>query len=161
MRLAVILCVVAITTSACGSSDRPAAEDTPKLGAMSMHPILETGSSQCSGDLTKRSSDGTTCYSLSEGFTTTNYRAERSDAAGARGVAVDVTLEAKDLERFNGLARKCFDKDVSCPTQQIAIVYDDKVLSAPTVQAPTFAGSISITAGDEDVLRVLLDDLPE
>lgn len=48
---------------------------------------------------------------------------------------------------WNSLARKCYDGGEECPTKQIAIVLDGEVISAPTVQTPTFSGSVSITGG--------------
>jgi preprotein translocase subunit SecD len=49
---------------------------------------------------------------------------------------------------WNGLARKCFDGGEECPTKQIAIVLDGEVISAPTVQTPSFDnGTVSITGG--------------
>lgn len=103
-----------------------------------MHPVVEIGSSQCklSGDLIKRSLDGSTCYSLSEGLTTTSYRAERAEGAGVPEIAVEVTLAPKDMDSFNALAKGCFEKDASCPMQQIAIVYGDEVLARRRCRNP-------------------------
>jgi preprotein translocase subunit SecD len=58
------------------------------------------------------------------------------------------------------LARKCYDGGEECPTKQIAIVLDGEVISAPTVQTPTFTGSVSITGSftraEADELRKIL-----
>ena len=42
------------------------------------------------------------------------------------------------IDRFNALASRCFNRDISCPSQQMAIVLDGNVESAPTVNVPEF-----------------------
>ena len=42
------------------------------------------------------------------------------------------------IDGFNQLATRCFNRDATCPTGQIAIVLDGVVKSAPTIQTPTF-----------------------
>ena len=59
-------------------------------------------------------------------------------------------------DQWNALARKCYDGGEECPTKQIAIVLDGEVISAPTVQTPTFSGSVSITG---DFSRAEADEL--
>lgn len=59
------------------------------------------------------------------------------------GVAVDLRGEG-EIE-WNLLASQCFQRSASCPSGQLAIVLDDVIQSAPTVNAPQFAGSVSIT----------------
>jgi preprotein translocase subunit SecD len=62
---------------------------------------------------------------------------------GDWAVAVDLTREGNTL--FNELAGACFAGGPDCPTKQIAITLDGVVESAPTVQEPTFSGTVSIT----------------
>lgn len=158
MRLAATVAMVAVLASACGSEEPASPQPPRRLPPLSMHPVLEvdfSGTCALTGDLIKRSADGTTCYSLTEGFTTTGYEAKRADSPGP-GAAVEVTLEPSDMAAFNDLAEACFGRRAECPTQQIAIVVEDKIVSAPTVQAPSFTGSIMIAAADEDDLTLLL-----
>ena len=42
------------------------------------------------------------------------------------------------IDGWNQLATRCFNRDATCPTGQIAIVLDSVVKSAPVVQTPTF-----------------------
>lgn len=74
------------------------------------------------------------------------------------GVAVDLRADGEPI--WNQLASECFNASASCPSRQLAIVLDDVIQSAPVVNAPTFAGSVSITGNfteDEarDLARVL------
>lgn len=64
------------------------------------------------------------------------------------GVSVDLTGEGNTL--FNELAALCFAGGPECPTKQIAITLDGVVRSAPTVQEPNFAGTVSITGQFEE-----------
>jgi preprotein translocase subunit SecD len=74
------------------------------------------------------------------------------------GVAVDLRREGEPV--WNALASQCYQGAPSCPSRQLAIVLDDVIQSAPVVNAPSFAGSVSIT-GDfseseaRDLARVL------
>jgi preprotein translocase subunit SecD len=61
-----------------------------------------------------------------------------------------VSLELKDgadgIDAWNAMATECFSRSETCPTGQIGIELDGTVMSAPTVQTPTFsADGISIT----------------
>lgn len=63
---------------------------------------------------------------------------------------VSLSMKAGDegIDRFNALASRCFNRDVTCPSQQMAIVLDGNVESAPTVNAPRFErDQITITGG--------------
>ena len=74
-------------------------------------------------------------------------------SATFRGVAewhVSLTMKAGEegIDRFNALASRCYSGDPTCPTQQMAIVLDGNVESAPTVNAPEFLrDQITITGG--------------
>lgn len=67
----------------------------------------------------------------------------QSASATFTGVAewyVSLSMKAGEegIDRFNALASRCHSRDISCPTQQMAIVLDGNVESAPTVNAPNF-----------------------
>ena len=74
-------------------------------------------------------------------------------SATFRGVAewhVSLTMKAGEegIDRFNALASRCYSGDPTCPSQQMAIVLDGNVESAPTVNAPEFLrDQITITGG--------------
>ncbi|MFM8553718.1 MAG: protein translocase subunit SecD [Acidimicrobiales bacterium] len=63
------------------------------------------------------------------------------------GWVVTVSLRggADGEDLWNSLARQCYAGDASCPTKQIAIVLDGKVISAPVVQTPNFNGNVQIS----------------
>lgn len=45
---------------------------------------------------------------------------------------------ADGIGQFNAVAAKCYAKDSTCPTGQLAIVLDGRVLSAPVIQTGSF-----------------------
>lgn len=55
-------------------------------------------------------------------------------------VVVQLRNGAEGADVWNALTARCFGRDDTCPTAQIAIVLDGEVISAPVVQEPTFAG---------------------
>ncbi|MGZ4725143.1 MAG: protein translocase subunit SecD [Ilumatobacteraceae bacterium] len=61
------------------------------------------------------------------------------------GVTVSLRGGAKGEGVWNVLASECYNATATCPTRQLAIVLDGEVISAPTVQQPTFTGSVEIT----------------
>jgi preprotein translocase subunit SecD len=80
--------------------------------------------------------------------------------AGSFSVVANLRNGPAGEDQWNALARKCYDGGEECPTKQIAIVLDGEVISAPTVQTPTFTGSVSITGSftraEADELRKIL-----
>lgn len=75
---------------------------------------------------------------------------------GSFSVVANLRGGAGGEDLWNSLARKCYDGGEECPTKQVAIVLDGEVISAPTVQTPTFSGSVSITG---DFSRAEADEL--
>lgn len=52
-----------------------------------------------------------------------------------------VRLEIKggsSIDQFNAIAGECFSKSPTCPSGQLAIVLDSRVVSAPTIQQASF-----------------------
>jgi preprotein translocase subunit SecD len=64
---------------------------------------------------------------------------------------------AEGIDLFNQAAQKCNTKSAECPTGQLAIVLDGIVLSAPSINEPTFArDSIEISGSfGEDTAKDL------
>lgn len=61
-------------------------------------------------------------------------------------VTVGLRKGAVGEDVWNALTTKCFNREPSCPTGQIAIVLDGKVISAPVVQEAVFTGgNVQIT----------------
>lgn len=54
--------------------------------------------------------------------------------------------EGEDV--WNALTSRCYSRDTTCPTAQVAIVLDGEVISAPVVQEPVFSGGEVQITGD-------------
>ncbi|MFM8810928.1 MAG: protein translocase subunit SecD [Actinomycetota bacterium] len=63
-------------------------------------------------------------------------------------VTVGLRDGALGEDLWNALTTKCFNREPSCPTGQIAIVLDGKVISAPVVQEAVFTGGNVQITGD-------------
>jgi preprotein translocase subunit SecD len=61
------------------------------------------------------------------------------------GVTVSLRGGSAGEDVWNVMASECFNATETCPTKQLAIVLDGEVISAPTVDQPTFTGSVQIT----------------
>lgn len=73
-----------------------------------------------------------------------NAKAEISN--GAWVVVASLRDGAEGADQWNALATACFNATDVCPSKQLAIVLDGKVISAPTVQEPVFSGgNVQIT----------------
>ena len=89
-----------------------------------------------------------------EVFEQGSAKAEISQENGAWLVTVGLRPEGQAV--WNGLASQCFNRSASCPSQQLAIVLDDVVQSAPVVQTTDFGDSVQITGSSgEDETRAL------
>ncbi|CAB4367343.1 MAG: protein translocase subunit SecD [Actinobacteria bacterium] len=81
--------------------------------------------------------------------------------AGSWVVVAKLRSGAAGADLWNKLATKCYAGGADCPSKAIAIILDGEVISAPTVQTPTFdngsvqiSGSFSQTEA-KDLARVL------
>jgi len=74
---------------------------------------------------------------------------------GTQGWLVVADLSSSGEASWNAVAQSCYASDSLCPSQQLAIVLDDIIQTAPVVQAPTFAGEVSISGNDESQARSL------
>ncbi len=54
------------------------------------------------------------------------------------------------IDQFNRVATECVSGAATCPTTQLAIVLDSGVISAPTIQQPTFERDQIVISGDFD-----------
>lgn len=75
--------------------------------------------------------------------------------SGTQGWVVVADLTGDGEQAWNAIAAQCFSGTERCPSKQLAIVLDDVVQSAPTVQSPSFSGSVSISGMDESEARSL------
>ena len=73
------------------------------------------------------------------------------DSARARilgagwGVTVNLKTGRAGEGVWNALATQCYNASAACPTRRLAIQLDAEIQSAPSVNAPTFTGSVEIT----------------
>ena len=64
--------------------------------------------------------------------------------------AVALEFFARGIDKFNDVAEACFVRAPSCPTGQLAIVVDGIVVSAPTIELPSFERDQIQISGDFD-----------
>ena len=57
---------------------------------------------------------------------------------------------ADGIDKFNSVAGQCFTKAQSCPTGQLAVVLDNKVLTAPSINAASFTRDQITISGSFD-----------
>jgi preprotein translocase subunit SecD len=75
--------------------------------------------------------------------------------------AVFPEFSGDGIAGFNAVASQCFNREPTCPTQQLAIVLDGIVQSAPTIQEPSFQAdqiriSGAFTEGEAKDLSLVL-----
>jgi preprotein translocase subunit SecD len=80
--------------------------------------------------------------------------------SGGRAVTVSLRGGASGEDIWNALARQCFSGTEACPSRRLAIELDGEIVSAPSVNEPTFRGEVQITgdftkAEAESLARVL------
>ena len=90
---------------------------------------------------------------------------ENTASATIQGSAWSVVVQlrggAEGEDIWNALTTRCFSRDTTCPTAQIAIVLDGEVISAPVVQEAVFTGGQVQITGDfseqeaRDLARIL------
>lgn len=70
------------------------------------------------------------------------------EAQGSWTVSLVLAPGAEGIDGFNALAAECFERAPTCPTGQLAIVLDDELLSAPSINAASFErDQIQISGG--------------
>lgn len=74
--------------------------------------------------------------------------AQADISSGQWAVVVSLRGGAEGEDVWNALTTKCFNREATCPTGQIAIVLDGVVISAPVVQEPVFTGGTVQISGD-------------
>jgi preprotein translocase subunit SecD len=93
-----------------------------------------------------------------EGNETARYRLGPTEATGdiLRGAnaelfelgqwQVAVQVRGDRIDQFNDIASRCYNGSPECPTRQLAIELDGRVVSAPAINAPSFdPDQVSIT----------------
>ncbi len=132
-------------------------------GIVDLRPVLAVGAAEPSAD---PAADGATLVGI-DGLT---YTVGASGAQGdvfvrkSAGVSLDQTgnwqvtvdLTSDGNDDWNVLASECYSGFSTCPTGQLAIVLDNVVQSAPSVNQPSFDTGVSISGSfTEDEARSL------
>ncbi len=60
-------------------------------------------------------------------------------------VQVSVDVDPEQIDEFNALTLSCFDQTARCPSQQIALVANGEILTAPQVNIAVFPTTLSLT----------------
>jgi len=63
---------------------------------------------------------------------------------------VNVSLRGDGLAAWNALATECFNQGATCPSRRLAIVLDDTIQSAPSINQPVFDENVSISGSFEE-----------
>ncbi|WP_214323783.1 SecDF P1 head subdomain-containing protein [Nonomuraea sediminis] len=114
----------------------------PHVTSFALLPVLETSSVPCAAG-TVSALDGTSCYKLGQGMT--GIAAEKATAGLSGGTTwvVQVTLNNTDSAKFAALTSTLSQKPA--PRNQLAIVIDGKVITAPAVTQPIPGPALEIS----------------
>jgi preprotein translocase subunit SecD len=69
--------------------------------------------------------------------------AQQQIVSGEWSVSIGLSPDGSDT--FNEFAAECYSSTDACPTSKLAIVLNGEVVSAPTVQEPSFGQELTIT----------------
>lgn len=131
------------------SSTVPPADSVPDVGATpATDTTVPAGSGLQPGQEVLLANKGDAVYLVGPVAATGKvFEKEASPEISNGGWVVNVSLRggSDGEDQWNALAQKCYAGDATCPTKQIAIVLDGKVISAPVVQTPQFNGSVQIS----------------
>lgn len=137
-----------------GNTDVPLVVDAPEFEVPPVTPLPVTPGAEI-----LLSREGFTVCVGPDQNTTNILVFERggADATLNPGWGVVATLRGGEGQAFwNSLAQQCFSQAPTCSTGQLAIVLDDVVQSAPSVNQPNFDDQVSITGSfTEDEARSL------
>jgi len=135
----------ATTTVPPTDSSAPAADDGADPATTSAQPQLAEGQEILADK------DGSFVYLVGPVAATGEVFENDASAEIQNGswvVVVTLRSGAVGEDQWNAVAAQCFNKAETCPSQQLAIVLDGEVISAPAVQEPTFTGGSVQISGD-------------
>ena len=149
---------LAAPTGGLGSARHPAADTTvpsapdptPMLttGAPAVSTTVPAGSGLQPGQDVLVAAKGDAVYLVGPVAATGEVFEKQAAAEISNGgwvVTVSLRSGADGEDQWNALAKTCFEGGATCPTKQVAIVLDSKVISAPVVQTPEFNGNVQIS----------------
>lgn len=144
----VVLLVLAAVVILLATSGR-SSSGGPIKGSLQIRKVLAVTHPACpAGDTTRVTSvESDACYQLGDGMTVTKVkRVELRPPDAAHGLTdytVELRLLPADAARFGTLSAQVVEEQQ--PRNQLAIVVDGKVVSAPTVQETITGGDIVIS----------------
>lgn len=160
--------LIAFTFSGCSSSSTDGSGTTTvdlptPAGSVEFRPVLSTASAEgtCDVQAAADAADATTFTGCEGGqpVTYTLGAPTTVSIASARAVKTNpdqwtiapiFTEDPSGIDAFNALAAQCYAKQAACPTGALAIVAGGQVLSAPTIQTPTFKADQVQISGNFD-----------
>jgi hypothetical protein len=108
-----------------------------------LQPVLEVSPPPCASGMLA-DAEGTACYRLAEGMTVRRVREAQAGLSGEDWV-VRVRLDGADTAAFNRLTTELHLQPN--PRNQLAIVVEGKVLSAPVIEEPITGDQLQISGG--------------
>ncbi len=130
------------------------------VAAKDVEPIdATTGDASVDASTTSALPDGSEVLLGRDGFAylvgpvaATGLVFENNASANIQGSSWSVVVQlrggAEGEDVWNALTSRCYSRDSTCPTAQVAIVLDGEVISAPVVQEPVFSGGEVQITGD-------------
>jgi hypothetical protein len=140
--LVVVIAVIVVVVVRAG--DR---EDSPQLRRpLGIQRVTELTPGACTDGSGVPNVDGTECYKLAPGMTVTRVEKIEAliDPSGGSGWQVHIDLAPADGTAFGSLTTQVAAEQP--PRNQLALVVDGKVISAPSVQEPITGGQVQISA---------------
>lgn len=134
--------VIIFTTTRMLTAMTGAPRSEPHVTSFALLPVLETSAIPCAAG-TVGALDGTSCYKLGQGMT--DIKAEKATAGLSGGTTwvVQVTLNDTDGDKFAALTSALYQ--LPAPRNQLAIVIDGKVITAPTITQPISGPELEIS----------------
>lgn len=114
----------------------------PHVTSFALLPVLETSSTPCVAG-TVGALDGTTCYKLGQGMTDISVEEATPGLSGGTAWVVQVRLNNTDTDKFATLTSTLYQ--LPAPRNQLAVVIDGKVITAPAVTQPISGGALWIS----------------
>jgi hypothetical protein len=145
--VAALAALLALVFGACGGSAGSPTRSSRASDRFEVRPVVAQSSAPCApGQVRGRGTSVAFCYTLGP------VALDGRDVASAAvsddtfdGIGVDVVLTSAGLARLNDLASKQFGRPA--PSNEVAMVVDGRVVSAPVVQSPTFDNPVVRVTG--------------
>jgi SecD-like export protein len=157
--LAVVVATVLVTTAIMlspGKHDDPARSSRSLL--IQQVTALSQGGCGGGGGAGVPSLDGTTCYQLAAGLTISQFEKVDVVTSSSGNWAILIYLLPPDAVGFERLTTRVYQE--APPRNQLALVVNGKVISAPTVQQPILGGKVQVEGGfTRDAAKRIADQL--